>query len=287
MTEQPRIGSFEAGAPAAPHVIAYAEWGDEGRARTVVCAHGLTRNGRDFDALGRDLAARLGCRVICPDAPGRGRSAWLPDPALYAYPQYIADMASLLARLGPARVDWIGTSMGGLIGMFLAALPNTPIRSLVMNDIGPVLRREALERIAGYVGRDESFADLDALKAHLKRIHAPFGPLTEAQWDHLTRHGHRLRPDGRYALHYDPAIGSNVRAGVKDWEFWESWDRIACPVLVLRGAQSDLLDTQTAREMTRRGPKAELVTFPGVGHAPALMAHEQIEIVREWLARHG
>jgi pimeloyl-ACP methyl ester carboxylesterase len=295
MTEiPPRSAFFEAGAPSEAHRIAYTDWGDPSAARLVICCHGLTRNGRDFDFLAARLAS-IGMRVICPDMAGRGRSDWLKDPAQYGYPQYLADMSALIARLGGGPVDWIGTSMGGLIGMFLAALPDTPIRSLVMNDIGPVLPRSALERIADYVGRDVRFDSLEALEAYLRQIHAPFGPLTDAQWRHLAAHGHRLRDDGGYGLAYDPAIADNVRRAVQgqavqgqtvqDWDFWATWERIACPVLVLRGEDSDLLNADTASEMTRRGPKAQLVAFPGIGHAPALMAEGQIDIVTRWLAR--
>jgi pimeloyl-ACP methyl ester carboxylesterase len=194
-------------------------------------------------------------------------------------------MSGVIAAKNVARVDWIGTSLGGLIGRFLAASPDSPIRSLVMNDVGPVLPRAAVERIAGYVGTDARFDSLAALEAHLRQVHAPFGPLTDAQWAHLAAHGHRRRADGSYALAYDPAIGANLRQAVRDWDFWEVWDKIACPVLVLRGALSDLLSAGVAAEMTRRGPKAELATFEGIGHAPALMAEDQIETLRRWLAR--
>ncbi len=267
-----------------PHTMVYAQWGDADAKRTVVCVHGLTRNGRDFDALAQHLAG-MGIRVICPDVVGRGRSDWLKDPALYGYPQYLADMTALIASLGVPKVDWVGTSMGGLIGMFLAASPSTAIRRLVMNDIGPVFPSAAMARIAGYVGKDERFDSLADLTGHLRRVHAPFGPLTDAQWAHLAEYGHRRRSDGSYALGYDPAIGENVRKGVRDWEFWEIWDKVRCPTMVLRGAESDLLTAETAVEMSRRGPKAELVTFPGIGHAPALMAEDQIDIIARWLAR--
>jgi pimeloyl-ACP methyl ester carboxylesterase len=223
--------------------------------------------------------------VICPDVTGRGRSEWLKDPANYGYPQYMSDMTALIARLGVPQVDWIGTSMGGLIGMFLAAAPNAPIRSLVVNDVGPVLPRAALLRIAEYVGRDDRFPDLAALEAHLRSIHASFGPLTDPQWRHLAQHGHRFHADGRYGLAYDPGIALNVRAAVRDWDFWASWEGITCPTLVLRGAQSDLLSEGVADAMSKRGPKADLVTFEGIGHAPALMSNDQIETVAQWLAR--
>lgn len=287
MTEEPRIVSLQATAPSGPHGVAYADWGPVSAKRVVICCHGLTRNGRDFDTLARHLAGMLGARVICPDIAGRGRSDWLKDPAEYGYPQYLADMTALIESLGAGRVDWIGTSMGGLIGMFLAAAPETPIRTLVMNDVGPFLPRAALERIADYVGRDERFDSLAALEAHLRQVHAPFGPLTDAQWSQLAEYGHRRRADGSYGLAYDPAIAVNVRQAVKDWDFWEVWDKIACPALVLRGAVSDLLSAEVAAGMTRRGPKAELATFAGIGHAPALMADDQLETVCRWLARHN
>jgi pimeloyl-ACP methyl ester carboxylesterase len=287
---QPRIGSFQGCSPGGFHEVFYSEWGDPAATRVVVCCHGLTRNGRDFDVLAARLVATAPIRVICPDVAGRGRSQWLMDPLHYGYPQYIADMTALILRLGVPRVDWIGTSMGGLIGMFLAAAPNGPIRSLVMNDVGPVLSRAPLQRIADYVGTDERFATLSTLEAHLRRVHAPFGPLTDAQWRHLTRHGHRFNADGSYGLAYDPRIAVNVKLGVQDWDFWSVWDNITCPVLVLRGAQSDLLSPEVADAMSQggpqgRGPKAELATFDGIGHAPALMSRDQVEIVAQWLAR--
>jgi pimeloyl-ACP methyl ester carboxylesterase len=284
MTDQPRIDSFNATSPSGTHRVAFADWGDPRARRTVVCCHGLTRNGRDFDAIARRLAAD-GYRVICPDVVGRGRSDWLPDPTLYGYAQYIADMIALIATQNIAPVDWIGTSMGGLIGMFLAASPNTPVRALVMNDVGPVLPRAAVERIAGYVGADVRFESVAAVEAYLRQVHAPFGPLTDAQWSHLATHSHRHRTDGSYGLAYDPAIGAKLKEAVKDWDFREVWDKIACPTLVLRGALSDLLSAELAAEMTQRGPKAELATFEGIGHAPALMAEDQIETIRRWLAR--
>jgi pimeloyl-ACP methyl ester carboxylesterase len=282
---QPRIGSFKAVSPGGFHEVFHTDWGDPAARRVIVCVHGLTRNGRDFDALAAKLATALPVRVICPDMAGRGRSQWLGDPLHYGYPQYIADMTALIARLGVPQVDWIGTSMGGLIGMFLAASPGTPIRSLVMNDVGPVLPRAALLRIADYVGRDDRFPNLAALEAHLRRIHASFGPLTDPQWRHLALHGHRFHADGSTGLAYDPGIAVNVRAAVRDWDFWASWDAVACPALALRGAQSDLLSAEVADAMSKRGPRADLVTFDGIGHAPALMSGDQIETVVQWLER--
>jgi pimeloyl-ACP methyl ester carboxylesterase len=267
--------------PAGFHRVAYTEWGDQSSARVILCCHGLTRNGRDFDALAEALSQDA--RVICPDIVGRGRSDWLRDPAHYGYPQYCADMNALIARLNVDRLDWVGTSMGGLIGMTLAAQAGSPIRKLVMNDVGPFVPKAALLRIADYVGLDNRFSSLAGLETHLRKVLAPFGPLTDAQWQHLVAFGHHQRPDGTLGLAYDPAIAINVKTAVQDWDLWAIWERISCPVLVFRGVQSDLLLPATAEEMTRRGPHAELVTWDGIGHAPALMAPEQIASLDEWL----
>lgn len=276
-----REGHFLGLSPAGFHRVAYTEWGDPKASRVVICCHGLTRNGRDFDALAEELS-RDG-RVICPDVVGRGKSEWLRDPLHYGYPQYCADMNALVARLDVDEVLWIGTSMGGLIGMTLAASAGTPIRRLVINDVGPFVPKTALQRIAEYVGLDNRFSSLAAIETHLRKVLAPFGPLADAQWQHLATHGHRQREDGTFGLAYDPAIVNNVRLAIQDWDLWALWDRISCPTLVIRGAQSDLLLPETAVEMTQRGPRAELVTWDGMGHAPALMAPEQIATIRAWL----
>ncbi len=268
--------------PAGFHRIVYTDWGTAGDRPPVVCVHGLVRNGRDFDALAEALSATR--RVACPDVVGRGHSDRLPHHSLYGYPQYCADMTALVARLGTAQVDWVGTSMGGLIGMMLAAQPKTPVRRLVMNDVGPYVTKAALERIAGYVTRDPSFPDLGSLETYLREIYAPFGPLTDAQWRHLARHGHRRRDDGTLGLAFDPALGTVFKdQEIEDVDMWPVWERIRCPVLVLRGARSDVLPADIASQMTERGPKATLVAFSGIGHAPPLMADDQIAVVRDWL----
>ena len=276
-----RERSFRSLSPAGFHHVSYTEWGNSKASRTILCCHGLTRNGRDFDALASVLAEDA--RVICPDIVGRGRSDWLRDPAHYGYPQYCADMNALIARLDVSELAWIGTSMGGLIGMTLAAQPETPIRRLVMNDVGPFVPKAALQRIADYVGLDNRFSSLAGVETHLRKILAPFGQLTDAQWDHLVRHGHRQRSDGTFGLAYDPAIASNVKAAVQDWDLWPLWDGISIPTLLLRGADSDLLLPEVATEMTKRGPLPKLVTWQDIGHAPALMAAYQICVVKEWL----
>ena len=264
------------------HHLAYTEWAGPPGARTVLCVHGLTRNGRDFDALAATLSRRF--RVVCPDVAGRGKSDWLSHPEDYGYPLYLSDMAALIARLGVAEIDWVGTSMGGLIGMMMAAQPGTPIRRLIVNDIGPLIAVEGLQRIATYVGADPVFADLGELEAYLRAVSASFGTLSDAQWRHMAEHGARRRPDGTLGRAYDPAIAEAFKAVTGDVDLWPVWDAIRCPTLVLRGAESDLLRAVDAAAMTRRGPKARIVELPGIGHAPSLMTDEQIAIVEDFLA---
>ena len=264
------------------HRLAYVEWGVDRARPPVLCVHGLTRNGRDFDVLAAELAG-AGRRVVCPDVAGRGRSDRLANPALYGYPQYLGDAAALIARLDAPVVDWVGTSMGGLIGMMLAAQPNTPIRRLVLNDVGPFIPKAALERIGSYVGLDPVFADLAALEAHLRRVHAPFGPLSDGQWAHLARHSAWPRPDGTLGLAYDPGIAAAFTGALNDVDLWAVWGMIRCPILVIRGAESDLLTAETAARMAAR-PDTTLLTIPGCGHAPALMDPDQTGPIRDWLA---
>ncbi len=273
---------FSGLSPAGFHRVRYLEWGERNGRPTVICVHGLTRNAHDFDRLAERLSRRY--RVIAIDVVGRGGSEWLADPTHYTYVQYQADMTALIARLEVERVHWIGTSMGGLIGMFLAAASKTPIASLLLNDVGPAIPKAALQRIADYVGLDNRFSSMEAVECHLRKVHAPFGPLSDEDWAHLARHGHRRLPDGSFAMAYDPAIVENVKKGVVDVDLWNYWDRIAVSTLVLRGAESDLLSAATAQDMTRRGPRARIVELPGIGHAPALMAEDQIALIESWLA---
>jgi pimeloyl-ACP methyl ester carboxylesterase len=265
------------------HRLAYVEWPGPSRdAPVLLCVHGLTRNGRDFDVLAQALSTYY--RVICPDLPGRGKSEWLNDPADYNYPLYLADVTTLIARLDVERVDWVGTSMGGIIGMLFAAMPNAPIGKLVMNDVGALVPKDGIERIASYVGLDPSFADFAELEAALRLLAAPFGPLSDAQWRHLATHSVRSKSDGRLGFAYDPKIGEAFRqVPIEDVALWSFWDAVACPVLVIRGAQSDILAAADATAMTQRGPRARLLEFPGIGHAPALMAEDQIAAIRDFL----
>ncbi|MCK9283922.1 MAG: alpha/beta hydrolase [Rhodocyclaceae bacterium] len=280
--QQPRRNSVLCASPKGLHRMAYLEWGDPASDRVLVCVHGLTRNAHDFDFIARALADDY--RVVCPDVVGRGGSDWLADKARYAVPQYVADMVTLIARLAVERVDWIGTSMGGLIGMTLAAQEKTPIRRLVLNDVGPVLAAAALQRIGTYVGRDFRFADLAAAESHLRKAHAPFGALSDAQWQHLTVHSFRRDGDG-YVFAYDPGIGDAFRNApvLMDVDVWPLYDRIACPTLVLRGAESDLLSRETLVHMSLRGPCATTIEVEGVGHAPALMEESQVAPIRDFL----
>ena len=264
------------------HRLAYYEWGAADATRTVVCVHGLTRNARDFDVLAASLASD--CRVICIDIVGRGDSDWLSDPSLYAYPQYLADMTALLARLGTAQVDWIGTSMGGLIGILLAAQPRTPISRLVLNDVGPFIGSAAMARIASYISQPPVLPDMAAALAYIRTIYQNTGPCTDADYQTMTETSIRPLPDGGFALRYDPAIAVNFAALSGDLDLWPYYDRISCPTLVLRGAQSDVLTDETAAAMTRRGPQAQLVVIPGIGHYPALRDAKQINIVTKFLA---
>lgn len=277
-----RSNVFSALGPHGFHRVHYTEWGDPANPRVLICVHGLTRNARDFDALADNLSDQY--RVLCPDVVGRGQSDWLSHKADYGYPQYLADMAALIARSGAETVDWVGTSMGGLIGMFLAAQPNTPLRKLVMNDVGPFIGKAALARIAAYVGQQPHCASLDELEAYIRQIAAPFGPLTDAQWRHLTTHSARERAEGGYSLRYDPGIAENFKtSALDDINLWPVWDLIRCPVLLLRGAESDVLNHADALAMQSRGPQAQLVEFAGIGHAPVLMDAAQIAVVRDWL----
>ncbi len=264
------------------HRVHYTEWGNPANSRVLFCVHGLTRTGRDFDFLAAALERDY--RVICPDVVGRGRSDWLQDKADYTYPVYVNDMATLLARTDAERVDWVGTSMGGLIGMFLASYPGTPIHKLLVNDVGPRIPAAGLKRIADYVGRVVTFDSIDDMDRALRIFSAVFGKLTDAQWRHMIVHSARQLDDGRYTTDYDPGIADIFKTmELQDIDLWSVWDAIRCPTLVLRGAQSDVLDHADAVTMTERGPRAKLIEFPGMGHAPALMSDDQIAVVRDWL----
>lgn len=281
------------------HQMAYWSWGDPANPRILMCVHGLSRQGRDFDTLAQALCGHY--RVICPDVVGRGHSDWLADPAGYQVFSYVGDMVALVQQLRseinasePIELDWVGTSMGGLIGLGFSTLPpvvsGARLRRFVMNDVGPRLRLEALLRIGTYLGQPVSFADEQEAADYLWSISSGFGPHTPEQWLALSRPLLRPAPDGqRLVLHYDPEIAAPFRgmtaeaAAGGEAALWQVYDALTCDVLLLRGRQSDLLDAETARLMTQRGPRAQLIEFEGVGHAPTLMADDQVEAVRSFL----
>jgi len=284
----PREGEVPALGPHGFTQIAYVEWGPKDAKHVVMCVHGLTRNARDFDYLAKRLAAR-GMRVVCPDLPGRGKSAWITTPTDYATPLYLAAMAAVIARTGADAIDWVGTSLGGYVGMEMAAIAEAPIRRLVLNDFGARVSGHALQRMGAYMRLKRRFATLDELEQHFRSIHAPFGKLTDAQWQHMAKHSGVKTPEGDYAQHYDPQIGRNFQWPLMvDVGLWHVWEKVSCPVLVLRGEESDLLHATTVREMQHRGIAAKknlvrAVEVRGCGHAPALMADHQISLIEEFL----
>jgi pimeloyl-ACP methyl ester carboxylesterase len=261
----------------------YTEWG-VGHGETVLAWHGLARTGRDFDDIAAVLAERY--RVICPDTVGRGLSEWSAAPeAEYCLAYYAQSAVALVDALGIDRMHWLGTSMGGAVGMRLAAGPLAGrLRSLVLNDIGPQLGESAVARIRAYAGSPPQFARASALETFFRTVYAPFGPLTDAQWRRLAQTSTRRTPDGKLTPHYDPRIVVQFEAHPHDYALWDVYDAIRTPTLCLRGEHSDLLLADTAEAMTRRGPKARVVTIAGVGHAPALNVPEQFALVREFLA---
>lgn len=262
--------------------IHFAEWGNES-APAAVMWHGLTRNGRDFD----EAAAALGdkWRVICPDAPGRGLSAWL-SPEEYRHDVYAETALALLEELGIQECDWVGTSMGGLLGMRLAAEElRGRVRRLIVNDVGPTIPAAAMARIAAYAGNPPTFETVSEFAKWLRGAYRSFGENPEAYWERLIATSSRRLPDGRITAHYDPGIVSPFSRAAGGLDLWAEYDSIECPVLLLRGAESDVLPPEMAEEMTRRGPRAELKVFPNCGHAPPLATPEQIAVVREFLER--
>jgi len=268
------------------HTVRYTDWGDPVNPRVLICLHGMTRAGNDFAHLADALSDRY--RILCPDVAGRGRSDWLPDPKLYGLPQYAADTTTLIARTGADRVDLLGTSMGGLIGLSLAGQPNAPIGRLILNDIGPRMDLDALVRIAEYVAKTERFDSLEQATAYVRSIAAGFGLRTEQQWRELTESV--VRQDGsQWIFRYDPGIAQNLADtsaqtnALAEAKLWELYDAVRGPVLLVRGAESDLLSPATAAEMARRGPRAQVVEVPGVGHAPMFFDPDQIAIVRRFL----
>lgn len=265
------------------HRLAYYEWRGPPGAPTVLCLHSLTRNGHDFDVLAEALRGEF--RVVAPDFPGRGKSDWLADPRDYITETYAADTAALIARLDVEQVDIVGTSMGGIVGMELAAQAGNPVRKLAINDVGPLIAKAGLKRIRRYVGLDPSFKDIAELEKTLRWIFAGFGNLPDSTWRRMAEQSVRAKPNGKLGFNYDPKIAVPFKKGwfVRDVVLWNLYDAITCPTLVLRGADSDILRRADAEAMTRRGPRAKLVEFASVGHAPSLTVPDQIACVRDFL----
>jgi pimeloyl-ACP methyl ester carboxylesterase len=284
----PRHGEVAALGPRGLTKVAYVEWGPPDAEQVVICVHGLTRTGRDFDFLARRLAL-LGMRVLAPDLPGRGRSDWAMNPVDYNTPLYLSACTAVIARSGAVQVDWVGTSLGGHIGMEMAALPGSPIRRLVLNDFGARVSGTALTRMAGYLRLKRRFASIEELEHHLRDIHETFGSLTDVHWHHMATHSAVKTEEGDYRQHYDPSIGRNFQWPLLvDIALWNIWDQVSCPVLILRGEDSDLLHASTVREMQKRGAAAKAnlvraVEVRGAGHAPALMTDSQIALIEEFL----
>lgn len=302
---QPRLHHVMCASPAGMHRMAYWEWGDAENDRVLLCVHGLTRTGRDFDPLAKRLSSEY--RVVCPDVVGRGRSDWLIDPQYYAIPQYVSDMLTLIARLRPRRLDWVGTSMGGLIGMGLSAgltmsaamrpsrgehglgsATSIPLGRMVLNDIGPSLNDTGLSRISEYVGRQETFDSFEEAVEYVKSVSQGFGPHSEADWQELARHVF-LQDGNRWIKHYDLRIAepiakqdASVLRGAESI-LWAGFQSLREPVLVLRGETSDLLTAKSLEQMQQRNVLARGITFPGVGHAPSLRSADQLEAVAGFL----
>ncbi|WP_345798104.1 alpha/beta hydrolase [Castellaniella sp. MT123] len=302
---QPRLDFVTCASPAGLHRMAYWEWGDADNDRVLLCVHGLTRTGRDFDLLAQAL--RDDYRVVCPDVVGRGRSDWLADPAAYVVPQYVADMVTLIARLRPTRLDWVGTSMGGLIGLALAGMAtaspalrpdrgswglgvaaDVPLGRMVFNDVGPALDLDGLSRIGEYVGQDARFDSFTQAVDYVRTTSPGFGPHDAAGWVALTEHVFHEH-DGQWVKHYDLrmaqpfSLQTPEAMAAGEALLWRAWDHLPVPSLILRGAQSDILSADTAQQMVTRNANARCVEFLGVGHAPTLRSNDQIQTIRQFL----
>lgn len=284
---QPRRKQVQCLSPSGLHFMSYKEWGDEDNPRVLICVHGVTRVADDFDAVAMIMQDHY--RVICPDVVGRGFSGRLRNPMHYQLPQYVSDMVTLLARADAETVDWLGTSMGGLIGMGIASLADNPVRQLILNDVGPTLNVDALARIGDYIGEELQFDSFEQASAYIRTISASFGNHTESQWDKLARDVLRQNDQGKWVKHYDLALAQAFKATTPEMMvagqnlLWAAYESIRCRTLVVRGADSDLLSVDTAHKMTQQGPHAQLVEIPAVGHAPTFVNDDQIKIIRDFL----
>ena len=273
--------------PAGLHRMSYKEWGDAKNPKVLLCVHGLTRVADDFDALAQSLIHEY--RVVCPDVVGRGQSDWLSNPQFYQIPQYVSDMVTLLARLDAQTLDWFGTSMGGLIGIGVASMANNPIRKLILNDVGPTINADAIQRIGKYLEKEMCFDTFEQAEAYIRQISISFGPHSDVQWHKIARDVLKQDAQGKWKLHYDlklaipfHAITPEIAAAGQAM-LWSSYDAITCSTLLVRGAESDLLSAETAQQMGLRGPRATMVEIAGVGHAPTFVQEDQIAIAKQFL----
>ncbi len=262
--------------------LAYTEWNAHNHKSTVVCVHGITRNSRDFDSLAQALQSDF--RVICVDMPGRGKSDKLPGPEFYGFNEYYHDITALIARLDVDKVDFIGTSMGGGLGIGLASRANSPIHKLILNDSAPIYEASGTGGVLPFSGKIRKFDNLDEVDIYVRKIYAPMGFLTDANWRHLAEHSVIIDPeDGKYRLSYDPNIFFGPHTGVSHEARLEAWKRIQCPIYMLHGVESDIVSQRIVDEMLKGQPTMKVVDIPGVGHTPSLMDHDQIELIRGWL----
>ena len=262
--------------------IHYTEWG-AGNPSTVIAWHGLARTARDMDEIAAHLSARY--RVICPDTIGRGLSQWSPAPEReYCLDFYARLAVSLIEQLGVRELSWLGTSMGGAVGIRLAAgALKGRIRRLILNDIGPKLGEAAVQRIRSYAGSPAQFDRLSELEQYFRGIYKPYGWLSDEQWRRLAETSARRTAEGKLTPHYDPKMVLQFTHHPQDYDQWDAWDAIGVPTLCLRGETSDLLLPEVADEMRSRGPRAVVVTIPGCGHAPALNVPDQFALVERFL----
>lgn len=265
------------------HSIAYQVWGEDTDERPVVCVHGLTRHAGDFEAFSQALCRSR--KVICPDLVGRGASDWLPDASDYHVPQYNCDLTAVMAATGCREVDWVGTSLGGLCGIMMAGLPNSPIRRLVINDVAPEVPMDALRRVSKYLSEPLQFENVDAVEMHLREVYAGFGPMCDEDWREMALTSVYCGEEGYYAPHFDPGIGQNFRRYWLLYHFniWSYWKRITCPILIIRGAESDFLTGDLLKRMLEFQTDATVHEVPGVGHTPVMDHPDLIAITLAWL----
>ncbi len=263
------------------HRVIYYEWNDNKAVNTLLCVHGMTRVGRDFDYLAQALQSHY--QVVCPDMVGRGKSDRFKVRDSYKIEQYLSDLTALIARLNISSLDWLGTSMGGILGMIMAAQPNTPVRRLLLNDVGTQMPEDAVKRILGYAGVKIHFPTQEEAENFLRFIYTPFGITEKEHWHHLFQYSLTDDPEGGYTLNYDPQVVGAAEEKKQLFELWDLWDRIKCPVLVIQGENSDILTDDIISLMRKRGPQFDLIRIPRCGHAPMLIEQKQITVVKDWL----